>query len=295
MGIKRFVVASLAIFACLVGASVASAQSTGLSSLARRLESQAHRAGMQVDEVFANSRLLRSMVRDTYDLEDAASQVQFLAQTGAGRLRINGQLARIEAELNDLCRLVDLSESRSQRGIDPPICGCIDTLRQQLAGMRCTHDEMVRALDHCGNGQNGGFSGAEPILLLEPPRSGYGSGYGNGYGNGFGSGYGNGYGNGYGHDPYDGNGFSGRGNGGMSQDGFNGSLGNGGRGGNPWNEPGSFDSRPVGNRPSGERPVGNRPQGNRPQSFNGNGPTVMLTPDGVRVDGLTFDLGRLFN
>ena len=134
--------------------------------------------------------------------------------------------------------------------------------------MRCTHRELVRALEQCGNAPRGGFSGAEPILLLEPPRGGYG------------------------YPTYEEPGFSGRGHGSTWQNGWDGSMGAGGHG---FNEPMGFDSRPVGSRPMGSRPVGDRPQGNRPSSMNGSGPTVILTPDGVRVNGLTFDLGRIFN
>ena len=163
MGIKRFFIAGLAVVASVVVSSTVSAQTTGLSSLARRLEGQANRVGDQVDSVFAHSRLNRSMMRASFDIADAASEIQFLDRTGANRWRMAGEVARIKAEINNLCHLVDQAELRAVRRIDPPICGCIVTLRASIDAMRCTQREMERALESCrvGNGRGAGWD--EPV------------------------------------------------------------------------------------------------------------------------------------
>ncbi|MEZ6106534.1 MAG: hypothetical protein R3B96_10560 [Pirellulaceae bacterium] len=247
---KQLVVAGLAVVASVVGASTVSAQSTGLVGLARRLEGQANRASQQVDSLLAHSRLNRSMMRATYDIADSANELQFMAQTQANRWRIAGELARTEAEIDELCRLVDQAETRALRGFDPPLCGCIDGLRANIEAMRCTHRELERALESC-----------------DRPAVGYGS-------QSVGRRDLGGRDDWYGNDPR----FDDRG-------------GHGHDHGRP-----SAASTTVRRSGAGWEVYNAPAPSNRSRTPRGNsGPSLTLTPQGVRFGAVTVDLSSIFN
>ena len=115
------------------------------------LEAQADAALAEIDVVFRHSRLLRAMSGEVYGVMDAASDVRQLARIDAPVGRLRGKVIVAEARLRTLEHLIDAAERLSRHGVDPPLCGCADRIRQQLCEMRATIDCLKDRLDRIQN------------------------------------------------------------------------------------------------------------------------------------------------